>query len=126
MATACCVMTSDCFEFYIPIFISTQTEKYGLSFVTLHSPPEVKDGDIPQDIPGTASSNVGKKIGIFSVKEEVTSLPSGSLFFKKGEKKDTSSSNNGGSLAVKVLVLAEHILYNVYTHNYVYVLLQYM
>ena len=104
----CCVMTFDCFEFYIPIFISTQTEKYGLSFVTLHSPPEVKDGDIPQDIAGTASSNAGKKIGIFSVKEEVTSLPSGSLFFKKGEKKDT---NNGGSLAVKVLVLAEHILY---------------
>ncbi len=63
-----------------------QSERYGLSFIKLHSPPEPAEvtptSATPTPMP--ASSAVPIKLGGFSLKEETGDLPSGSLFFKRG------------------------------------------
>ena len=56
--------------------------KYGLSFIKLHSPPELDEATPSSAMP--TSVPVPTKLGGFSLKEETKDLPSGSLFFKRG------------------------------------------
>ena len=59
---------------------SIQSEKYGVSFVKLHSPPEESKtaGSDPSRQPG--------KLGAFSLKADPKDLPPGTMFHKKAEK----------------------------------------
>lgn len=70
-----------------------QKEKYGLSFVTLHSPPET-DTPPAKDTPISSSDTpkpVPTKLGAFSLKEETKEIPSGALFFKRNAVSPLSS-----------------------------------
>ena len=57
-----------------------QTEKYGLSFIKLHSPPKASDED---GGPSATSPAQPIKLGSFSLKDDPKDLPSGSLFFHR-------------------------------------------
>lgn len=85
------------------LVVLLQTEKYGLSFIKLHSPPEATPTDTPTTPDATKLPSSGTKLGAFVLKEESRDLPAGSFFFKRNT---TSSSTSTGSpapsLATKV------------------------
>ena len=64
----------------IHFLLLNQTEKYGLSFVKLHSPPDSAAESNSSDAVGEKQQ---MKLGVFSLREEPKDLPSGSLFFRK-------------------------------------------
>lgn len=75
-----------------------KSEKYGLSFVKLHSTP-----DAATDAPAPTSP---KKLGVFSMKDEAGDLPPGSLFYRRDQqqqqqngKPPTSFSSSSSSSA---------------------------
>lgn len=68
------------------ITLITQAEKYGLSFVNLHSPPDSSSAEV------ATTSTQSSKLGGFSLKEETKDLPTGSLFYKKDRPPATTSS----------------------------------
>lgn len=72
-----------------------KNEQYGLSFVNLHSPPEDLDGDPEEAVASPSLPASSKRLGRFTLNddsdsEEKKRMSSGSLFFKKFEKKSST------------------------------------
>ena len=81
----------------------TQSEKYGIPFIKLHSAPE-PDEATPTDTPiplDSSSKLVPTKLGVFSLKDEPKDLPSGSLFFKRNTAPPPTGSGPTPSLAAQ-------------------------
>ncbi|CAI8025125.1 DNA repair protein XRCC1 [Geodia barretti] len=73
-------------------------EQYGLSFLTLHSPPDDSSGTGDEEKTTPKTTPTKPKLGAFSLKEEPKALPTGSLFYKK---EGSSSQGSGVSAAAQ-------------------------
>ena len=57
--------------------LTPQKEQYGLSFLTLHSPPDDSSGTGDEEKTTPKTTPTKPKLGAFSLKEEPKALPTG-------------------------------------------------